>query len=72
MKVLFLVPYTTEGASNRFRVEQYLRLLSQHGVESVLRPFLCSSEFYDVLYRPGHTARKSWYFLVSSLKGRQS
>ncbi|MGH7412483.1 MAG: glycosyltransferase, partial [Candidatus Methylomirabilis sp.] len=67
MNVLFLVPYTTEGASNRFRVEQYLPLLRQHGVDSVLRPFLCSSEFYDVLYRPGHTARKSWYFLVSSL-----
>ncbi len=67
MKVLFMVPYTTEGASNRFRVEQYLPLLRQRGVESVLRPFLCSSEFYDVLYRPGHTARKGWYFVVSSL-----
>lgn len=67
MKVLFMVPYTTEGASNRFRVEQYLPLLSHHGVDSVLRPFLCSSEFYDVLYRSGHTARKGWYFLVSSL-----
>ena len=67
MKVLFLVPYTTEGPSNRFRVEQYLPLLSKHGVGWALRPFLCSSRFYDVLYRPGRTARKSWYFLVSSL-----
>lgn len=68
MKVLFLVPYTTEGPSNRFRVEQYLPLLSKHGAGWALRPFLCSSRFYDVLYRPGRTARKSWYFLVSSLR----
>jgi len=67
MKVLFIVPYTTEGGSNRFRVEQYLPHLHQHGIGSAVRPFLCSSRFYEILYRPGHTLRKGWYFLVSSL-----
>jgi len=67
MKVLFLVPYTTEGGSNRFRVEQYLPHLNRHGIESMVRPFLCSSAFYDILYRPGRTPRKGWYFLASSL-----
>jgi hypothetical protein len=27
MKILFLVPYTSEGASNRVRVGPYLRML---------------------------------------------
>jgi len=67
MNVLFFVPYTTEGGSNRFRVEQYLPHLNRHGIESMVRPFLCSSAFYDILYRPGRTPRKGWYFLVSSL-----
>ncbi|HLC21334.1 MAG TPA: glycosyltransferase family 4 protein [Candidatus Methylomirabilis sp.] len=67
MKVLFLVPYTTEGGSNRFRVEQYLPHLNRHGIESMVRPFLCSSAFYDILYRPRRTPRKGWYFLVSGL-----
>jgi len=67
MNVLFFVPYTTEGGSNRFRVEQYLPHLNRHGIESMIRPFLCSSAFYDILYRPGRTPRKGWYFLVSSL-----
>lgn len=67
LKILFLVPYTTEGGSNRFRVEQYLPDLRRRGVESVVRPFLCSSAFYDILYRPGRTLRKGWYFLASSL-----
>ena len=67
MKVLFLVPYTTEGGSNRFRVEQYLPELRRLGVESAVRPFLWSSEFYDILYRPSRTLSKAWYFLASSL-----
>ena len=33
MKVLFLVPYPSEGPSNRFRVEQYLPALSKEGIE---------------------------------------
>lgn len=67
MNALFLVPFTTEGASNRLRVEQYLPLLRKQGIDWTLRPFLCSPRFYEVLYRPGRLAHKGWFFLVSSL-----
>ncbi|MBI3079206.1 MAG: glycosyltransferase family 1 protein, partial [Deltaproteobacteria bacterium] len=52
MRVLFLVPHPTEGASTRYRVEQYLPFLERHGIQCTLRPFL-SSRFYRLLYRPG-------------------
>ncbi len=67
MKVLFIVPYTTGGGSNRLWVEQYLPLLRDHGIDCVVRPFVYSSRFYDILYRRGRTARKGMYFLISTL-----
>ncbi len=67
MKVLFIVPYTTDGGSNRLRVEQYLPLLRDHGIDCVVRPFVYSSRFYDILYRRGRTARKGMYFLISTV-----
>lgn len=62
MRVLCLVPYPTEGASNRLRVEQYAPALRSSGIELVISPFL-DPRAYAVLYQPGHTMRKAWAVL---------
>jgi len=67
MKVLFIVPYPTEGPSNRYRVEQYLPFLKEHGIHYCLRPFI-TSEFYKILYSKGNKIKKTTYFLSSCIK----
>jgi glycosyltransferase involved in cell wall biosynthesis len=67
MKVLFIVPYPTEGPSNRYRVEQYLPYLKQKGVKYSLRPFI-SSGFFKILYKKGNQTKKILYFLFSSAR----
>jgi len=67
MKVLFIVPYPTEGPSNRYRVEQYLPFLEQHGIHYCLRPFI-DSRFYRILYSPGNNFKKGIYFLASCIR----
>lgn len=64
MKVFFIVPYPTEGASNRFRVEQYLPYLEGKGVKFKVRPFI-TSEFYRILYKKGHNLKKTILFILS-------
>jgi len=64
MKILFIVPYSTEGASNRFRVEQYLPYLDKEGIKYDIRPFV-SSRFYKILYLKKQRARKIIYFIQS-------
>ncbi len=65
MKILFLVPYPSEGPSNRYRVEQYLPYLEKAGIEYCLRPFI-SSDFFKILHKPGNRLRKMFYFLSST------
>lgn len=67
MKVLFIVPYPTEGPSNRYRVEQYMPFLREHDIHCCLRPFI-TTEFYRILYAKGNTFKKCIYFLISSVK----
>ncbi len=67
LRAMFLVPYPTEGASNRLRVEQYFPYLREHGVIPSLHPFM-SSEFYRLRYTRGELSRKAGYFFVSSLR----
>ena len=57
MKTLFLVPYPTDGPSNRLRVEQYLPWLRQQGITASVRPFM-SSALYRVLYDEGQIPYK--------------
>jgi len=57
VNVLFLVPYPTDGPSNRLRVEQYLPWLREQGVTARVRPFM-SPALYRVLYEPGQVAYK--------------
>lgn len=67
MKVLFIVPYPTEGPSNRYRVEQYLPFLKERGIYYCLRPFI-DSGFYRILYSRGNSFKKGIYFLVSCVR----
>lgn len=62
MKILFWVPYPTEGASNRYRVEQYLPYLKKQGIGYCLRPFW-SSLAYRILYKKGCHFLKCYYFI---------
>ena len=57
MKVLFLVPYPLQGASNRFRVNQFLPLFEHEGITCRLRPFY-SERLWRILYRPGRLGSK--------------
>lgn len=65
MKVLFWTPYPTEGASNRYRVEQYLPSLDSAGIKYNLRPFW-NSAAYNLLYRRGHYLKKAYYFILGT------
>ena len=67
MKILFWVPYPTEGPSNRFRVEQYLPYLKEKGIQYSLRPFW-DSDVYKILYENGHCIKKICYFLKGCIK----
>lgn len=62
MKVLFVVPYPTEGASNRYRIEQYLPYLKAEGIDYDVRPF-AFKKFYEILYSKGKYIRKTIYFI---------
>jgi len=66
MRILFLVPYPTEGASNRFRVEQYLPYLKEKGIDFEIRPFV-SSKFYRILYLKRYFIKKIFFFILSSI-----
>lgn len=58
VKVLFLVPYPLKKApSQRFRFEQYFKLLSQHGIRFTVSSFL-KSHNWQVFYGPGKSAYK--------------
>lgn len=67
MRILFIVPYPTEGPSNRYRVEQYLPFLADGSIHYCLRPFV-NSKFYKILYSKGSNFKKCIYFLASCIK----
>ena len=67
MKVLFIVPYPTEGASNRYRVEQFFPFLKEKGIEYKLRPFI-SSNYFKIRYQKGNLVKKFLYFVSCLLK----
>jgi len=67
MKILFLVPYPSEGPSNRYRVEQYFSYLDKCGIAYSLHPFWSSSAF-KVLYKKGYRIRKMYFFIMGTLR----
>lgn len=64
MKILFIAPYPTEGASTRYRVSQFFPYLESRGIACELRPFF-SAGFFRILYRKGKGFRKGCYFVQS-------
>ncbi len=66
IKVMFFVPYPIEGASNRYRVNQYVPLLEENGISCDIRPFI-SQEFYKIIYTQGNNLKKFLYFMKSFL-----
>ena len=66
MRILFWVPYPSEGPSNRYRVEQYLSYLKKEGIKYSLHPFWAKS-VYKILYKKGYFLRKSYFFILGTL-----
>ncbi|MFH1508136.1 MAG: glycosyltransferase family 4 protein [Candidatus Omnitrophota bacterium] len=62
MKILFWVPYPKEGASNRYRVDQFLPYLTKRGIEYTVHPFW-SPEAFRILYVKGHYLKKTFYLV---------
>lgn len=67
MRILFIVPYPTEGPSNRFRVEQYLPYLKENGITYSIRPF-CNTNFYRILLKKGHYIKKFFYLAIFAVR----
>ncbi|HLF99955.1 MAG TPA: glycosyltransferase family 4 protein [Acidimicrobiia bacterium] len=69
LRVTFLVPYPADLApGQRFRFEQWLRLLPPGSVDATIRP-LFSARAYAHLYEPGGHVRKSAR-TITALAGR--
>ncbi len=62
--IFFIVPYPTDGASNRLRVEQYLPWLDKEGIKYRIRSF-SSKRFYKILYTKGQHAKKAVFFCIA-------
>ncbi len=66
MRILFIVPYPLEGASNRIRVEQFLPYLKLRGITYKVRPFI-NRRFYRILYLPSRYIEKTFWFVMCTL-----
>lgn len=59
-RILFVIPYPLDIApSQRFRFEQYLKLLEQKGASVTIKPFVNERDFYR-LYHSGNVITKLW------------
>jgi glycosyltransferase involved in cell wall biosynthesis len=60
MRILFISPYPTgEAPSQRFRFEQYFKLLRSKGHTLETSPFL-TIDAWNILYKEGYTFQKIW------------
>lgn len=68
MKVLFVVPYPVgQAASQRYRVEQWLPLLQEQGINYKVAPFWSQSA-WAILYKPNYVGRKIAVMLTGFMK----
>ncbi len=67
MNVLALTSYPVEAAATRFRLQQFVELLSTRGITLSIRPFLNSDQFKQ-FYRQKSWARTAMGLFGSSLR----
>lgn len=67
MKIIFIAPYPSEGASTRYRIEQFIPYLKQEGIQCAISYFI-SPGFYRILYKKGYFFKKSCFFIISTIK----
>ena len=67
IRVLALSPIPEEGAGCRFRIAQFIPYLESVGIQVTLNS-LFTPEFFRLVYKPGHYARKAATFAALSLK----
>ncbi|MGQ0732028.1 MAG: glycosyltransferase family 1 protein, partial [Acidobacteriota bacterium] len=58
-RILALSPIPEEGAGCRFRVAQFAEPLAAAGFDLTIHP-LFDTEFFRLVYRPGHYLQKAW------------
>ena len=67
IRVLALSPIPEEGAGCRFRIAQFIPYLASVWIDVTLDS-LFTPEFFRLVYKPGHYARKAVTFAALSLK----
>jgi glycosyltransferase involved in cell wall biosynthesis len=67
INVLALSPIPEEGAGCRFRIAQFIPYLESVGIHVTLNS-LFTPEFFRLVYKPGHYARKAATFAALSVK----
>jgi glycosyltransferase involved in cell wall biosynthesis len=67
IRVLALSPIPEEGAGCRFRIAQFIPYLESVGFEVTLRS-LFTTEFFRLVYKPGHYLRKAVTFAGLSMR----
>jgi glycosyltransferase involved in cell wall biosynthesis len=67
IRVLALSPIPEEGAGCRFRVSQYIPYLRDAGFDVTISSFY-TPDFFRLVYRPGHHARKAAAFVGLALR----
>src|SRR5262245_6422744 len=67
MNVLGLTSYPIEAAATRYRLEQFVAPLAEHGITLTVRPFL-DSRLFQRLYQKGDFSFKAYGFLKSGLR----
>lgn len=67
MEVALVVPYPTEVASNRLRIEQYVPYLEAHGWRAPIYRFM-SPAYYRIVYQRGHYREKAVGLLATTAR----
>lgn len=67
MKILAICSFPVEAAATRFRIAQFVKPLSQLGIDVTISPFLTSQQF-EQIYSGGGSVRMATSLLLSILR----